>query len=68
MNGPLNFHPKAAGAGIGGSLGIIVVWMLGLAHVQVDPVVGGAIATTLGTFAAWLAPVLPNGGASGSSR
>ena len=58
MNGSLNLHPKTAAAGVSGSLGVIVVWLLGLAHVAVDPVVAAALASSLAAFGAWLAPIL----------
>jgi len=37
---------------------VLVVWLLGLAHVSVDPVVAGAIVGAVGSFGAWLAPLL----------
>ncbi len=58
MNGPLDLHPKTSAAGLGGSSAILIVWILGLAHVTVDPVVAGALVGALGTFGAWLAPIL----------
>lgn len=58
MNGPLDLHPKTAATGLGGSAGLVVIWVLGLAHVTVDPVVAGAIVVTLAGFGAWLAPLL----------
>ncbi len=58
MNGSLDIHPKTAAAGISGSLGILIVWILGLANVTVDPVVAGALVAVLSGFGAWLAPLI----------
>lgn len=58
MNNALTLHPKTAAAGISGSLGVLVVWILGLAHVTVDPVVAAAIVGVLASFGAWLAPLI----------
>lgn len=58
MGSPLTLHPKTAAAGVTGGLALVIIWLLGLAHVQVDPVVAGALATGLATFAAWLAPII----------
>ena len=58
MNGALTLHPKVAAGGIGGSAGIVVVWLLGLAHITVDPVVAAALAAVVAGFAAWLAPLM----------
>ncbi len=58
MGSPLALHPKVAAAGLSGSVAILVIWLLGLAHVQVDPVVGGALAAALSAFGGWLAPIL----------
>jgi len=58
MNGLLDFHPKTTAGIGGGTLGILIVWLLGLAHVTVDPVVAGALATAIGGFFAWLAPII----------
>jgi hypothetical protein len=57
MNGALNLHPKVVGGTGGGTLGILVVWLLGLAHVTVDPVVAGALVTVLAFVGGYLAPV-----------
>jgi hypothetical protein len=56
MNGPLDIHPKVAAASITGALATVLVWALGLAHVQVDPVVAGSLAASLAAFGGWLAP------------
>ncbi len=58
MNGLLDFHPKTTAAALGGSASILIIWLLGLAHVTVDPVVAGALATALAAFGGWLAPIL----------
>ncbi len=58
MGSPLAIHPKVAAASISGSLAILVIWLLGLAHVTVDPVVAGALSTALAAFGGWLAPIL----------
>lgn len=58
MNGPLDIHPKVAGMTLTGALGILAVWILGLAHVQVDPVAASALAVVVGAFGGWLAPIL----------
>jgi len=51
-------HPKVARAvfagGSVGSLSIVLIWLLGLAHVQVDPVVAGVLAAYLTGLASWL--------------
>jgi hypothetical protein len=58
MNGALNIHPKVVGATVGGTLGVLVVWLLGLAHVTVDPIVASALATSIAAAAGWLAPIV----------
>ncbi len=58
MGSPLTLHPKVAAAGLAGSISILVIWLLGLAHVTVDPVVAGALSTALAAFGGWLAPIL----------
>jgi hypothetical protein len=58
MGSALTLHPKTAAAGVSGGAGVIVVWLLGLAHVAVDPVVAGAIVGVLSSFGAWLAPLI----------
>lgn len=57
MNGALNLHPKVVGGTGGGTIGVLVVWLLGLAHVTVDPIVAGALVTVLAFVGGWLAPV-----------
>lgn len=57
MNGALNIHPKVAGATISGSLGILVVWLLGQAHVTVGTTVAAAIVAVLAAVGGWLAPI-----------
>lgn len=60
-------HPKtwngASGAGIGGSLAIVLVWVLSLFGVQVPDAVGQALATIMavvvGFIASYLAPSEP---------
>jgi hypothetical protein len=58
MNGSLNLHPKVVGGTGSGALGILIVWLLGLAHITVDPVVAGALVTALAFVGGWLAPIL----------
>ena len=58
MNGILDLHPKTSSAGISGTAGILVVWLLGLANVTVDPVVAGALVAALSAFGSWLAPII----------
>lgn len=60
-------HPKtwtgASGAGLGGSLAIVLVWILSLCGVQVPDAVGQALATIMavvvGFIASYLAPSEP---------
>ena len=58
MGSAWNLHPKTVGAGTGGTIGILVVWCLGLAHVTVDPVVAGALTSAVAGLLSWLAPIL----------
>ncbi len=66
MGSATNIHPKVVGAVLGGApaggLSVLVIWLLGLAHVQVDPVVAGILAAYLSLgaawFGGWLAPIL----------
>ncbi len=58
MGSALNIHPKVVGASIGGSLGVLAIWILGLAHVTVDPIVAGALVTTIAAFLGWLSPIV----------
>ena len=58
MNSALDVHPKVVGGSLSGSAGILVIWLLGLAHVTVDPVVAGALVAIASGLGAWLAPVL----------
>ena len=58
MNHPLALHPKTASAGMSGALGVLVVWLLGLAHVTVDPIVAGALVGVLAGVGSWLAPLV----------
>lgn len=58
MNGSLDVHPKVTGGALASALGVLTVWLLGKAHVTVDPVAGAALVTVIGSFGAWLAPVL----------
>jgi len=58
MNSALSLHPKVAAAGLSGSLALVIIWAFGLAHVTVDPVVAGAIATILSFAGGYLAPIL----------
>jgi hypothetical protein len=46
--------PKAASVGLGGSLSIIVVWLISMAGVEVPDAVAGALATLFGFGAAYL--------------
>jgi len=58
MNNALDVHPKVVGGGLGSAAAVLVVWLLGLAHVTVDPVVAGALVAVLASIGGWLAPVL----------
>ena len=58
MNGVLDIHPKVIGATGGGTLAVLVVWLLGVFHVQVDPIVAGALTTVIAAFCGWLAPIV----------
>jgi hypothetical protein len=56
----MNIAPKTAAAGLGGSLSVVVLWILGmiLGHwsIVIPPEVGGAIATLVSTIASYYAP------------
>jgi hypothetical protein len=58
VNGALDIHPKVVAATGGGTLGILILWLLGLAHVTVDPIVAGALTAAVASFLGWLAPVV----------
>jgi len=58
MGGALSLHPKVVGGTGASALGILTVWLLGIAHVTVDPVVAAALVTVYGTVGSWLAPIL----------
>lgn len=58
MNNALDVHPKVVGGGIGSGAAVLVIWLLGLAHVVVDPVVAGALVASLSAVGAWLSPIL----------
>ena len=58
MNGALDVHPKVVAATGGGTIGVLIIWVLGLAHVTVDPVVAGALTAAVAGFLAWLAPII----------
>jgi hypothetical protein len=66
MDGALSLHPKTVGGTGAATLGILTVWILGLAHVTVDPVVAAAMVTAYGFAGAWLAPLVKHevGGAT----
>lgn len=58
---------KVAGAGAGGTLGVVVVWFLSLVGVDVPTEVAVALGSLLSTLVAWLVsdmPKLPVGGQS----
>lgn len=57
VNGSLDIHPKVAGATLSAALGIVVVWLLTLAHVEVTPEAAAAIPAVLAGFGGWLAPL-----------
>ena len=57
MGGALVLHPKVVGGSLSGACGVLCVWLLGLAHVGVDPIVASALTVVLGGFGAWLAPL-----------
>lgn len=56
----MNIAPKTAATGIGGSLSVVVLWMLGLilSHwsIVIPPEVAGAFTTILSTVASYYAP------------
>jgi hypothetical protein len=56
----LNIAPKTAAAGLGGSLSIVVLWILGLVlghwQIVIPPEVAGAFATLISTAASYYAP------------
>lgn len=51
----MTLHPKAAAAGLGGSLALIIVWALGYA-LTIPPEVASAGTVIIAGAAAWLAP------------
>jgi hypothetical protein len=52
MSGPVGKHPNAIVAGTsGGGGGVLVVWLLGLAGVEMTPEIGALIAGALGSAA-----------------
>lgn len=51
----MTLHPKAAGAGIGGALAVVILWALSYV-VDVPPEVAGGFVAIIGTGCAWLAP------------
>jgi hypothetical protein len=56
----MSIAPKTAAAGLGGSLSIVVLWVMGLvlAHwsIVIPPEVAGAFATLISTAASYYAP------------
>jgi uncharacterized membrane protein YfcA len=54
----LTLHPKTASAGIGGSVALIVLWVMSY-WVDVPPEIAAAATLIIATFCAWLAPWLP---------
>ncbi len=56
----MNIAPKTAAAGLGGSLSIVVLWIIGLilGHwaIVIPPEVAGAFATLISTAASYYAP------------
>ncbi len=56
----MNIAPKTAAAGLGGSLSVVVLWILGLTlghwQIVIPPEVAGAIATVISTAASYYAP------------
>lgn len=58
MNNPLQLHPKTAAAGLSGSAGLVLLWILSLFHVAVSPEVAGALVVVLAAAGSWLAPLV----------
>ena len=54
----LTIHPKAAGAGIGGALAVIILWAMSYG-VEVPPEVAGAFTAVIAAVCSWLAPWIP---------
>lgn len=54
----LTIHPKAAGAGIGGALAVIILWAMSYG-VVVPPEVAAAFTAVIAGVCAWLAPWVP---------
>jgi len=57
MNGKLNIHPKVAGAGLSGSLSLIILWAIHY-WVTVPTNVAAAFAVVLSFAGGYLAPIL----------
>jgi len=47
---------KAIGSGVAGSLTIILVWVMGLFHVQVPPEVAASMTAVIGTAVVYVVP------------
>lgn len=54
----LTLHPKTAGAGVGGALALIVLWVMSY-WVDVPPEVAAAGTAVVGAFVSWLASWVP---------
>ena len=54
--------PKVIGGTVAGAATVILLWLLGLAHVQVPDAVGAAIGVVLTSITAYLIPTTPQGG------
>jgi hypothetical protein len=52
----LTIHPKVAGGTLSGALGLIIVWLFSLGHIDVPPEVSGAMVLVLMFAGGWLTP------------
>ena len=53
----MTIHPKTSAAAVGGSLGVVIVSVLGSIHgIHLSAEANAAIPTFLSTLGAWLAP------------
>ena len=63
----LTLHPKTAGAGIGGALALVILWIVSY-WVDVPPEVAAAIAVMSSAFISWLASWKPRGEATTTTK
>lgn len=45
---------KIAASGIGGSVSVVLIWLAGMAGIEVPPEVAGAVATIISFFSGYL--------------